>query len=313
MDIRLAFVATILSASLSPTTGAFCSSRLTTKHTQLQQAPLLSQLRLLPNRSKKRRASRDVAVPLELRSWLADTFESLGLDITIEKLKYNQQDGEKGNNNSNKHGTVIRTAAKAYRKDGGSEPSSSAYTPRKGSRAQIHVGPDGVQNDYNHYRTIALDSSPDRAVSILTTDVLKLLKKSGWKSVREGDLGENIFVDDVDYKFFQVGNRYKFTSSSNDKNKNNSNREAAANALMGERVENDGVLVVEITEKMEPCGNLCKLPYINDTDLPPKERFESCKRFLLRLDEKDGLRGWYGKVIGNGGIVKVGDRVSPIV
>jgi hypothetical protein len=52
------------------------------------------------------------------------------------------------------------------------------------------------------------------------------------------------------------------------------------------------------------------LPYINNESIPPKERFEQCKKFLLWLDEKEGLRGWYGKIVGAGGRVKIGDSVS---
>ncbi len=161
------------------------------------------------------------------------------------------------------------------------------------------VGPEGVQGDYNHYRTVALSSTPDRAVSILTTDILKMLKGAGWNSVSEGDLGENIYVDGVDYTFFEVGKRYKFHTKKNN-SENNSNGK-----------EEEGT-IVEITERIEPCGNLCKLPYINDESIPPKDRFEGCKKFLLYLDEKEGLRGWYGKVIGDGGLVKLGDQVSPL-
>jgi len=144
--------------------------------------------------------------------------------------------------------------------------------------------------DHNHYRTIALDATPDRAVSILTQDVLELLQKQGWPKVSQGDLGENILVEGVDYTFFKVGQRYKFVQ----------NEENAATSTT----------IVEITERIEPCGNLCKLSYINDESLPPKERFEGCKKFLLTLDAKEGLRGWYGRVIGNGGIVSLGDKVS---
>jgi len=48
-----------------------------------------------------------------------------------------------------------------------------------------------VKNDYNHYRTTAFSSTPNRALSILTTDVLKSFKSAGWDEVMEGDLGEN--------------------------------------------------------------------------------------------------------------------------
>lgn len=230
-----------------------------------------------------------------LNGWLSDTFKSLGLDIALEKLKYNPQipKQEEDESTKSKHGTVIRTAVKAYDKES-SVPSSRAYTTRKESRGEIMLGPEGVKGDYNHYRTIALSSTPDRAVSILTTDILKMLKDAGWKSVSDGDLGENIYVDGIDYTFFELGKRYKFQTKSKGSD------------------EKDVGVIVEITERIEPCGNLCKLPYINDESIPPAQRFEGCKKFLLWLDEKDGLRGWYGKIIGDGGLVNIGDRVSAL-
>jgi len=156
---------------------------------------------------------------VRLNGWLEDAFSSLGLDFAIEKLKFRSNLPSSQDDDSDpksKHGTVIRTAAKSYNKEG-SEPSSKLYTTKKESRAEISLGPDGVNGDYNHFRTVALASTHNRAVSILTTDVLKTLKEVGWKDVREGDLGENIYVDGIDYTFFEVGKRYLFQT----KNKNN--------------------------------------------------------------------------------------------
>ena len=228
-----------------------------------------------------------------LSSWLSDTFNALGLDFNLEKMRFQPQFSQDDDDESSKskYGTVIRTATKGYDK-ASSIPSSRAYTTRKESRGEIILGQDGVRGDYNHYRTNALGGSPDRAVSILTSDVLKMLKGAGWSSVGEGDLGENVYIDGIDYTFFQVGHRYKFQTK-------------------GSSEKEEGV-IVEITERMEPCGNLCKLPYINNESIPPKERFEQCKKFLLWLDEKEGLRGWYGKIIGEGGMVKLGDQVSAL-
>jgi len=234
-----------------------------------------------------------------LKSWLSDTFKSLGLDFDLEKLNFNARltQFEDDKKPKSKAGTVIRTAVKGYSPTD-SVPSSRSYTTRKESQIEIVVGPEGVKGDYNHYRTTALSSTPDRAVSILTTDVLKMLKSNGWPLVNEGDLGENIYVDNIDYTFFEVGKRYIF------KARNGSTGGAAV-------TEEEGV-VVEITERIEPCGNLCKLGFINDESIPPAERFEGCKKFLLWLDAKEGLRGWYGKIIGDGGAVKIGDQVTAL-
>lgn len=68
-------------------------------------------------------------------------------------------------------GNVVRTAARSYQESGGSIPSSRYYTTRKDSQPMILVTDAGINGDYNHYRTLALKSTVDRAVSILTTDV----------------------------------------------------------------------------------------------------------------------------------------------
>ena len=269
---------------------------------------------------------------VRLNGWLEDAFTSLGLDFALEKLRFKSNVPSSLDNDSDpkeKYGTVIRTAVKAYNKEG-NQPSSKLYTTKKESRAEIILGPDGVKGDYNHYRTIALSSTPNRAVSILTTDILKTLKEV-WKQVGEGDLGENIYIDGIDYTFFEVGKRYTFQTKNTDNDNGGDNKGLEEGVVVGKFHFGPLQLVfsfdmpisttkyyffllslppVEITERIEPCGNLCKLPYINNESIPPKERFEQCKKFLLWLDEKEGLRGWYGKIIGAGGRVKIGDSVT---
>lgn len=71
-------------------------------------------------------------------------------------------------------------------------------------------------------------------------------------------------------------------------------------------------VIVEITEPMEPCSNLCKLPYINDPSLPSsRERVARCQQFIEALGRRKGLRGWYAKVV-QGGAIRVGDSVSVV-
>ena len=93
-----------------------------------------------------------------------------------------------------------------------------------------------------------------------------------------------------------IGQRYRFTSQKED------------SAVGGEDV------IIEITEPMEPCANLCKLPYINDPSLAsPRERVARCQYLLEALGVKQGMRGWYSKVIqGQGGIIRVGDSFSAL-
>jgi MOSC domain-containing protein YiiM len=184
-------------------------------------------------------------------------------------------------------GTVLRTAFRKYHpKD--SKPSSRKYTTRKDSQDEgIQIRFHGIVHDYNDYRTTAKNSTLDRAVSLWTTDVLELLQAYGYDQVQPGDLGENLSVEDIPYTFFQVGQRYRFFSPP---------------AMDDDEAKEDAV-VLEITERIEPCGSLCVLPYINsDTLLQPKERVKRCQDFLKLLDQHDGLRGWYAKVLREGTI-----------
>lgn len=191
-------------------------------------------------------------------------------------------------------GTVVRLAARKY--SNSSKWSSPEYTTRKDEFSCIRVAKEGVSGDYNHYRTLALKSTGDRAISILTLDVMKSIQ--GYYrnyNAKNGDLGENILVEGVQFDFFRLGQQYVFESTSD-----NPSEDTAK-----ERV------VVEITEPMEPCANLCKLPYINDQLIPPKDRIERCKNVIEFLGQVDGFRGWYAKVV-EPGVIRTGARASII-
>jgi hypothetical protein len=72
-------------------------------------------------------------------------------------------------------------------------------------------------------------------------------------------------VDGVDFDYFEVGMRYRFFSSSSSSSKGGGGGGASADSAMltaGTTTEDN--VIVEITELMVPCANLCKLPYIND-------------------------------------------------
>ena len=68
--------------------------------------------------------------------------------------------------------------------------------------------------------------------------------------------------------------------------------------------------IIEVTEPMDPCANLCKLPYINNPLISSaKERVGRCQYLITALFQKEGLRGWYAKVV-QGGVIHLGDSVS---
>ena len=130
-------------------------------------------------------------------------------------------------------GKVTRTA---YRKNQGdkSRPGRPGYTTRKDAQPFIDIVPSGVSGDYNHYRTIALGSTPDRAVCILTSDVLAYVRDEPiFSRLQDGDLGENVLIDQLSYTFFEVGRRYRF-----------SKKEGGV----------DGA-IIEITEPAVPCAS----------------------------------------------------------
>ena len=200
-------------------------------------------------------------------------------------------------------GSVVRTAARPYQTDG-SIPSSSKYTTRKPSLPMISVSEEGVSGDYNHYRTAALKSTPNRAISILTRDVSAYINsldngyfasKGNSVGYRDGDLGENVLIEGVDFSFFQIGQRYRFSMQQNRGDKKTTTMDDC---------------IVEITEPMDPCANLCKLPYINNPNIASaKERVGRCQYLITALFQKEGLRGWYAKVI-QGGVIHLGDSMS---
>jgi len=190
-----------------------------------------------------------------------------------QKMKEDEEDSK---NSDKKTGRVVRLAARRY-DPVSSKPSSPHYTTRKDPFSTVMVSQEGVMGDYNQYRTEALNSIPTRAVSILTTDAMNFVR-SLHPTSQDGDLGENIFVDGLGFSTLKVGETYRIGDS----------------------------VVVTITEPIEPCARLCKLPYINDPSLNPRARVVRCNTFLDQLDKRDGMRGWYGRVLQPGSI-KIGD------
>ena len=221
--------------------------------------------------------------PLDQFNNFLNQFSSVGqfLDAgeeTIDCHPLNNTNLETKKDRAGKVGRILRLAARAYDTDS-SRPSSPLYTTRKDSKLTVSITPNGVEDDYNHYRTIALQSTLDRAVSIVTTNSMEFVR-THYPSAQDGDLGENLYVDGVAHASFWAG----------------------ATVTIGDNVR------LQITEPIEPCANLCKLPYINDAKQSPKQRIENCQSFLSRLDISDGLRGWYAKVL-QPGMVRVGDAI----
>src|SRR5919202_938736 len=58
---------------------------------------------------------------------------------------------------------------------------------------ELVITAEGVEGDFNRWRTEKADGDPDQAVLLLTEEVLVELRAEGWP-VGPGDLGENLLV-----------------------------------------------------------------------------------------------------------------------
>ena len=114
---------------------------------------------------------------------------------------------------------VVRCAIKdkASRiKTGGSK-----HSPRKEAVTSLKVTKDGCIGlinqeetaDYNHYRTVSktLKGTQDQAVSIMTMDVYRKLNElqpsdeQNQESIKIGDFGENITLENIAYNEIEPG------------------------------------------------------------------------------------------------------------
>ncbi|MFV2014196.1 MAG: MOSC domain-containing protein, partial [Candidatus Heimdallarchaeota archaeon] len=100
------------------------------------------------------------------------------------------------------------------------------------TEAEITVS--GVADDYNDYRTKSKKSTLDRAVLIMTVDIMRQLEREGWP-VKSGDIGENLTIDGLSYDSFKIGNIYRV-----------------------------GNAELQITEKCNPCTRLSNLQYVGE-------------------------------------------------
>jgi len=155
------------------------------------------------------------------------------ISILTEEQEDNARDSAFDEQRNRGVGKVTRTAARQHQGEK-SKPGRPGYTTRKDSHPFIDIDPSGVAGDYNHYRTYALGSTPDRAVCILTTDVMAYVRDEPiFSRLHDGDLGENVLIDQLSYTFFELGKRYRF-----------SKKEGGS----------DGA-IIEITEPAVPCAS----------------------------------------------------------
>lgn len=96
----------------------------------------------------------------------------------------------------------------------------------------LTITPDGVDGDFNRWRTEEANGDPDQAVLLIREEILTDLRAEGWP-VQPGDLGENLTLSNV-----------------------------PADALRPGVEVHLGTVVLEISKPCDPCIVLYGLPYI---------------------------------------------------
>jgi MOSC domain-containing protein YiiM len=97
---------------------------------------------------------------------------------------------------------------------------------------QLTITAEGVEGDYNRWRTEKANGDPDQAVLLLSDEILAELRSEGWP-VHRGDLGENVTVAGL-----------------------------PVDALRDGAVVRLGDAVLEVRKACDPCTVLYNLPYV---------------------------------------------------
>lgn len=108
----------------------------------------------------------------------------------------------------------------------------------KRSVPQLTIAADGVEGDFNRWRTEEAGGDPDQAVLLLSDEILGELRDEGWP-VAPGDLGENLTVAGLPPDALQPGVHVRV-----------------------------GAVELEVSKACDPCTILYTLPYVG-TELGP--------------------------------------------
>jgi MOSC domain-containing protein YiiM len=98
--------------------------------------------------------------------------------------------------------------------------------------SRLTITPEGVEGDYNRWRTEKANGDLDQAVLLLSQEILAGLQAEGWP-VQPGDLGENVTVAGL-----------------------------PPDALRDGAVVRLGDVVLEVSKACDPCTILYNLPYV---------------------------------------------------
>ena len=78
----------------------------------------------------------------------------------------------------------------------------------KVSVPKTQVTAKGLDGDFNRFRVNKKQNDPDMAVMIISMDMLNDLNNEGWP-VMPGDLGENLTLENINYRSIQPGQLYE--------------------------------------------------------------------------------------------------------
>jgi MOSC domain-containing protein YiiM len=98
--------------------------------------------------------------------------------------------------------------------------------------SQLTITAEGVEGDFNRWRTEKANGDPDQAVLLLSQEILAGLQAEGWP-VQPGDLGENVTVAGL-----------------------------SPEALRDGAILRLGDAVLEVSKACDPCTILYTLPYV---------------------------------------------------
>ena len=96
----------------------------------------------------------------------------------------------------------------------------------------------GLEGDFNKYRSEKKQNDPDNAVLIMPLEMILILNAEGWP-IRPGHVGENLTTEGIHYDSFAVGNKYRV-----------------------------GEAILQISNPCTPCRNLHILPYVGEEKAP---------------------------------------------
>jgi MOSC domain-containing protein YiiM len=102
----------------------------------------------------------------------------------------------------------------------------------KRAASRLTITAEGVEGDYNRWRTEKANGDPDQAVLLLNEEILTDLRAEGWP-VQPGDLGENVLVAGLPDDALEPGATIRL-----------------------------GDVVLQVSKACDPCTVLYTLPYV---------------------------------------------------